>query len=223
MPTAIARALLQLGDARILAVLGTSVLLSIGCFVAAWFGIDLVLVHWLGGTHAQGWFTLLGGLATLGLAWLLFPPVSSAFVALFLERVAAAVEARHYPELPPAPGLPWSQALACSLRFLLLVLGVNALLLVLLLVPPAYAVGYFVANGWLLGREYFELVAWRRASPDLARRLHREHAFELWLSGVALTFLFTLPVVNLLAPVLATAVMVHRFEAWRGRAAADAA
>lgn len=218
MPTAFLRALGQLTDPPILRVLGASVMLSLACFLAAWFGIGWLL------TSVQltdfGWLDtaldVLGGLATLVLTWFLFPLLASVFIGLFLERVATAVEGRHYRHLPPAPGIPWGLAVWCSVRFLALVLVLNTLLLLLWFVPPAYPIGYFAVNGVLLGREYFELVALRRVDPATMRRLRARHSLELLGAGAFGAFLLTIPLVNFLAPVLLTAAMVHRFEAWRG-------
>jgi CysZ protein len=216
MIKAVARGLGQLFDPRILGVLGGCVLASIACFVAVWFAVDWLLVAWLGDeAPATGLLGILGGLTTVVLAWLLFPLVTSAFVALFLERVARIVEQRHYPDLPPAAGLPWLQALASSLRFFAVVLAANALLLLLLFFPLAWSIGYLVVNGLLIGREYFELVAFRRLTLPAARAMRTRHASELLLMGAGFAFLMTLPLVNLVIPVLATAVMVHRFEDWR--------
>ena len=217
MALAISRALGQLFDPRILTLLGVCVVLSTGCFVAVWFGVDWLLRAGLGDYVSSSWLLgTLGGLVTLVLAWFLFPFVASAFVLLFLERVARVVEARHYPDLPPAPGLPLLSAIGSSLGFLASVLLANVLLVVLLVfVPIAYPIGYFVVNGWLLGREYFELVALRRVSPAAARTMRDRRQPELLLTGIGLTFLFTLPIVNLVIPILATATLVHRFENWR--------
>lgn len=214
---AFVRALGQLFDGRILGLIGGCVLLSLGCFVGAWFLIDWSITSLLADSGVTktlvGW---LGGLATIVAAWFFFPIVASAFVGLFLESVARTVEARHYPGVGPAPGLPFLTAVGSSLRFLILVIGANALLLLLLVfAAPSYPIGYFAVNGFLLGREYFELVALRRLRPDAARSLRVQHQGELLLTGVAFTFLLTLPFVNLVIPILATAVMVHRFEDWR--------
>jgi len=224
MLTAFSRALGQLTDPRILRILGACVLLSIACFVASWTGIAWLLTS----TRLAEWDLLetmldvLGGLATLVLTWFLFPVVTCAFVALFLDRIAAAVEAKYYPDLPRSPGIPWWQGLLCSLRFLGLVLVLNALLLLLMMlllfVPPAYPFvpfGYYAVNGFLLGREYFDLIALRRLDPGAARVLRSRHAGELFATGAVGAILLTVPFVNFVAPVLVTAAMVHRFEAWR--------
>ncbi len=216
MARAIALALAQLFSGPILGVLGACALLSALCFVLLWLGIDFALLHWFGDTWlATTVVGVLGGIATFALAWVTFPLVAGAFVGLFLEHVAALVERRHYPELPAAKGLPFVQGIAVSVRFLVVLLAANALLLVLLLVPPVYAVAWLVVNGWLVGREYVELVAMRRVAPAEADALRRRHRVECFATGVALALLMPLPIVNLVLPVLATAVVVHRYHDWR--------
>lgn len=218
MFAAFSKALNQLFDPRILRILGGSVLLSVGCFVVVWVAVAWTLTNV--DFFETGWLEttldVLGGLATLALTWFLFPMVAMAFIGLFLEHIARAVEAKHYPYLEKAPGISFLQGLGSTLRFLGLVIVVNLLLLVLLLFPPAYPVGYLFANGFLISREYFDLVALRRMQPAQARALHRQHTGEMLALGILTAFLLTLPFVNFIAPVLATAAMVHRFEAWRG-------
>lgn len=218
-------ALAQLGDRRILRLLGRCVLLGVAAFAALWVAVGWLLAQT--SVTAIGWLEaaldVLGGLATLALTWLLFPTVLAACVGLFLEPVAAAVEARHHPHLPPAAGLPWWTALGASLRFLLVALVVNLLLLALLAWPPIYPVAYLAANGWLVGREYVELVALRRGPPAAARALRAAHRGELLVFGVVVTALLAVPAANLLVPVVATAAMVHRVQAWSRRAAAQGA
>lgn len=217
MIRAFARALDQLFDPAILRVLGASVALSLVCFVLVWsgvgwllFGTDLFDIPWLETT-----LDVLGGLVTLVVTWFLFPMLASTFVGLFLERVATAVEARHYPWLPKAPGQPWWETIGPSLRFLGIVVGLNLLLLPLWLVPILYPIAYYVVNGFLLGREYFELVALRRLDRATVRSLHFRHGSELLAMGVVGAFLITVPIANFLVPVVLTAAMVHRCEEWR--------
>jgi uncharacterized protein involved in cysteine biosynthesis len=217
MLTAFTRAIGQLDDPRVVRVLGASVLASAAVFVALWIGTGWLLTS--SALVDTGWIDaaldVLGGLATLALTWVLFPSVVSGLIGLFLERIAAAVEARHYPELPKAPGLPFVAGVLATVRFLALVVALNVLLLALLAFPPAYPVAWFAANGWLLGREYFEFIALRRLAPAEARALRRRHGGELLLMGVVTAGMLAVPLLNLIAPVLATAAMVHRFEAWR--------
>ncbi|MBL8728194.1 MAG: EI24 domain-containing protein [Planctomycetes bacterium] len=220
MVHAFVRALGILFDRRILGVLGACAMLSALTFVALWWVLHWLLTSVLVDTGpVQRVLDWLGVLAALIAAWFLFPVVTSAFVGLFLDRVARIVEARHYPLLPPATGLPWHQALLAALQFFGLMLLANAALLLLWFFPLAYPVGFFVVNGLLLGREYYDLVSQRRLDLPAARALRRRHEPELILTGAGITFLLTVPFVNLIAPVFATAAMVHRFESWRRPAA----
>jgi CysZ protein len=220
MLTAFLRAIGQLTDPPILRVLGASVMLSIACFAAAWFGIGwlLVSIHLWDVPGLDTAIAVLGGFATLILSWLLFPLLVSTFVGLFLDRVATTVEAKHYRGLPPAKGLPWWQGLWCSARFLGLVLVMNVLLLLLLFVPPLYPVGYVVVNGMLIGREYFDLVALRRVDPASAKTLRKRCGFDVFVMGAIGAALAMIPLANFVAPILLTAAMVHRFEAARTQA-----
>ena len=90
---------------------------------------------------------------------------------------------------------------------------VNICLLIFLLIPPVFPFVFYAANGYLLGREYFELVALRRVQPQDAKRLRRENRREIFVSGVVVALLLTVPVVNLAAPVIGVAVMAHLFAA----------
>lgn len=217
MLRAISLAFGQLFSGPILTVLGACTLLSIACFVGVWYGIDWAFERWIGDAADEyGVLSVLGGLATLVLAYFTFPIVTTAFVGLFLDHVAAVVERQHYPHLPKAKGLPIAASIGVALRFVAVLLLANVLLLLLLLfVPPSYPVAWIVVNGWLIGREYLELVAMRRVSAREADSLRRRHGFECLATGAAIALLFTVPLLNLVVPVVATAIMVHRYHDWQ--------
>jgi len=150
------------------------------------------------------------------LAFIMFPALATLFIGLFLDDVAEAVEQRHYPGDQPGRALPMGVALAVTLRFTLLVIVLNILVLPLYVVviwfPPINMLIFYSLNGYLLGREYFELVARRHApEPDVAT-LRKRNGMRVFLPGVVITFLLTIPFVNLLAPMVATAAMVHVFK-----------
>lgn len=222
MLRAFQRAIEQLFDRRIFGVIGACFALAVACSIAVWFGITYAITSFrlVDEDWAQTLIGVLGGIAALVPTWFLFPLLLSAFIGLFLDRIARAVEARHYPDLPPAPGLPVAQAVLATVRYLGLLVVVNVALLGLLtlglfLLGPVYAVGYYVANGYLLAHEYFDLVALRRVGVADARLLRSRHGMPLLLMGMATAFLLTVPFVQFVAPVIATAAMVHRFEDWR--------
>ncbi len=148
----------------------------------------------------------------LGLTWLLFPAVSTMFIVIFLDDIVAAVERRHYPDDPPGRPLPLGRSIVLSIRFAVLVVVLNILVLPLYLVVISLPLIFYSLNGYLLGREYFELVAYRHADEATARDLRRRHRIRCFLAGVVTAVLLTVPVVNLLAPIIATAAMVHLFK-----------
>jgi len=155
------------------------------------------------------------------LALLLFPAAALGLQSLFLDSVAEAVEARHYPGLAPARKQRVGEIVGTALRLAAIALGLNLLLLVVWLVllviaTPIAPIPFYLVNGYILGREYFELVALRRMGPVEAGVLRKQKLGWNMVDGVALTFLFTIPIVNFAAPIIAAAYMTHRFHrVWR--------
>jgi CysZ protein len=217
---AFVKAIEQLGDPAIRRVLWVSLGLSVLAFALVWAGVGYLLTQTT--VFQIGWLDtaidVLGGFATLALSWLLFPAVVSTTTGFFLEGVADAVERRHYPNLPPARTQPLQEIFASTAKFFGLMLLLNLILLPVLLIPPVFPFVFYGINGYLLGREYFELVAARRLDPVERRSLRRRHGRTLFIAGMLIAFLLTVPIVNLIAPLVGTAAMVHLFEAIRHEA-----
>lgn len=213
------RGMAALGDPAIRAVLWLSVGISVAVYVVLWLCVGALL------TQLQAFETpwietvvdVLGGLGTVFLSILFFPAVVSATIGAFLETVAERVEARNYPGLPAARSVSFSESIAGSLRFLGIVVAANVFILFFLLVPPVFPFVFFGVNAYLLSREYFELVALRRAEPKAVQVLRRANRGQLIIFGLVVTFLLTLPFINLLAPLVATAAMVHLYHRLTGR------
>ena len=206
----------QLGDKSTGRVLWLSIAAALVVFGLLWGGVGWVLTRTA--ITDIGWvetiIDVLGGVATLVITWFLFPGVVSAVIGLLLDGIAGRVELRHYPALPPARDQPVGEMVITTLRFLGLVVAFNLLTLPFLLFPPIFPFVFYAVNGYLLSREYFEMVAMRRLGSAEATRLRRSHRGTLFVAGLALAFLLTVPVVNLLAPIVGTAAMVHLFHAW---------
>jgi CysZ protein len=140
------------------------------------------------------------------------PPVAALFASLFLDQIANRIEARDYPD-QPARGASFATILRAGLKLAALVVGVNLLLLPFDIgLPGVGEILSLAANGWLLGREYFELAALRHIPLDEATRLRRINGGVIWLSGVLIALASMVPVLNLAAPLLGTALMVHLFH-----------
>ncbi|SEO04254.1 EI24 domain-containing protein [Palleronia pelagia] len=149
----------------------------------------------------------------LFLSTFLMVPVASAFTSLFLDDVTDAVEARHYPALPPAPRLSFGRGLSDSLKFLGVIAGANiAAFALYLMVPPFAPLIFFGLNGFLLGREYFQLIAARRLGPKGARRMRRRHGMRIWIAGCLMAVPLVVPLLGLVVPVLGAATFTHLFH-----------
>lgn len=218
MITAIRKTIAQfLSDPRLwLVVVGASVVSLLG-FAGLWWGVREG-VAWLAGHWPKyaGW--LKWGQGTLGFitALLLFPTLFVLVASLFQERVADLVEDRYYPELPKADGAPLRSAILAAVRFFFMMLTVNLLALpfylTLLWVAGSGAVLMLLVNGILTGREYYEIVALRRLSRLDMDASRRQNRWAYFLTGTCIAGLALVPVVNLLAPVMGIAMMVHVFH-----------
>jgi CysZ protein len=155
---------------------------------------------------------VVAGLGLLLAMVFLAAPVTAAFAGLFLDRIAALVEAVHYAADRPGTPLAALPALLTGLRFFAVTVAVNLLVLPLLLFGIGFAV-LLVANAYLIGREYFEMIAMRHLAPFEARRLRRRHSVRLLLSGLLPALLALLPLANLLVPMFATSYFTHVFKA----------
>ncbi len=221
MIKAIGLAIGQLSDRGFRGVLWRSIGLAALVFVLLWLGVGFLVANTA--LFATGWLEgvvdVLGVAAVLVLTWFLFPAVIGVILSFFLEDAANAVDRRHYPHLPPARNQPIVEIVVTTLKFLGIALVLNLVALLFLLVPPLFPFVFYGINGYLLGREYYELVALRRLDPVSALGVKRTRQAPLMGFGVLVAFAFTVPIVNLLTPLIATAAMVHMVETWRQRGA----
>lgn len=174
-------------------------------------GLTLPRLGTVHGVHQiVGWGSLL---LMLVLSVFLMVPVASAFSGLFLEDVAAAVEARHYPALPPVAMVGFWDGIVGSINFFGVIVAVNIVaLLAWPFAGPLIPLLFWGMNGYLLGREYFEMAAARRIGRDGARALRRANKGTVWLAGVLMAAPLSLPVINLFVPVLGAATFTHLFH-----------
>lgn len=208
----------QLDDPTIRRVLAFAAVMAALVLAAAWYGLSWLLtgtvatgIAWLDGP--LNWIAQVLGVAAVAvMAWLFYPGLAGAFAGIFLEEVAAAVERRHYPNLPVPRDISIGQATIAALRMAGTTVGLTLLALPLLVIPGLGLVAFLLLNGWLLGRGFFEIVALRRLSPAEAAGLRRTHRLKLLLPGLIIAGAMAVPVFNLMAPVLATVLMVHLFH-----------
>jgi CysZ protein len=156
------------------------------------------------------WAAALGSLLVIVVAlFFAMPAVISLIAGFFLDEIAGEVERTHYPADVPGREQPLGRSVILSIKFAALVLLVNIGALLLALVPGVNLVVWWLANGYLLGREYFELAAMRFMTPEMARALRRKHRGRVFLGGLMIAAMLAIPIVNLATPLVATAFMVH--------------
>jgi uncharacterized protein involved in cysteine biosynthesis len=219
----ILKAIGQVGDSRFLKVLG----LGVGLTIALLFAFTVVFAYTIGAiipdSFALPWIgeiTWIDNVASLavipimiGASIFLMVPVASAFTGFFLDDVADAVEAQHYPGRRPVSRVPFSEGIVESAKFLVVLIFVNlfALILYILFAPIAPLI-FWSVNGLLLGREYATLVAQRRLGLKGARAYRSTNAFAIWILGFVMAIPLTIPVINLFVPILGVAAFTHQFH-----------
>ncbi len=221
------KALGQLPDPRFRRVL----LLGVGLTIALLAGLTVALA-WVAGFFIPETVTLFGleitwldsiasgatVLLMLLLSVVLMVPVAAAFTGIFLDDVAEAVEQKHYPQAGEVGHLPVVDTLRDSMSLILVTIGVNLVALILMFfVGPLAPVLFWAVNGYLLGREFFQMAAMRREGRDGANRLRRRHGGQVWLAGTLMAVPLSVPLVNLLIPVIGAATFTHMYHRLAGR------
>ena len=201
--------------------------LTLLALVALWFGLTSLL-EWLALPWLQtllpgmpSWAGWLGGIiAAIALAFgmaLLIAPVTAVVAGLFLDDIAEVVERTDYPGDPTGRAMPALRSLVLSARFLGVVILGNIVALLLLLVPGVNIAAFFIVNGYLLGREFFEFAAMRFRGEEEARALRRHYAGTVFLAGLVIAAFLAVPLLNLVTPLFAAAIMVHLHKAVSAR------
>jgi uncharacterized protein involved in cysteine biosynthesis len=220
------RSIAQFDDPRFRRVLWrglglTIVLLAAACLLVI-YGVNQLLSSGLvaGVIGDQSWlgslFNIGGVLFTIALSIWLMVPVASAIIALFLDEVAQAVEARHYPHLPKQAAAKLQDQILVSIRFLgLLILANIGALILSMILPFLGPVVFWATNGYLMGREYFQMAAMRRLPRAQAQELLRRHQGSIWRAGILMAIPLTIPLVGLFIPILGAATFTHLFERLR--------
>src|SRR3954453_6877655 len=224
MVSALLRAFADLTDPAVRRLTALGLALALAIFLLIWTAVATLLARAAPFEWAPlNWLVdLLGGLAVLGVSWLVYPAIVTMAVGVFLGRIAGGVEALHYPESGPARRASVAETVATTARLMAITLLLNLLALPIYLLMPGVNIFVFLGiNGYLFGREYFEAVALRRLEPHAARAARRRAGGRIFAAGVVIAGLFAIPLVNLIAAVIATAFMVHLLARMRGGSIRD--
>jgi len=188
-----------------------SIGLAIGLIIVLGIGAHYGLTYFvtLDWAWAQITVDILAGIGIIIGGIFLVPPITSLIAGLFLDDVAGKVERNDFIDMAEGTALPIGRSLVLSIKFFGLMLAVNLVALLLLLVPGVNLIVFYVANGYLLGREYFQLAAMRYRTEDEAALVRRHHSVAIFIAGLIIAVVVSIPILNLITPVFATIFMVR--------------
>lgn len=197
--------------------LGLTVLVLVGLWFAVRFLFETVAIPFFSGftPDMPNWVdnagTFAGFAASVAFAFLLaflIAPVSAIIAGLFLDDVAETVEAS-YRGSRIGRALDLLPSILLSVKFFGIVILGNLMAFALLWVPFVNIAAFFVINGYLLGREYFEFAALRYRPEAEAKALRSRYGLTVFAAGLVVAALLAVPILNLLTPLFAAAMMVH--------------
>ncbi|MEO5938383.1 MAG: EI24 domain-containing protein [Sphingomonas sp.] len=215
----------DLTDPAILRVFVKTIVLTLVVFLllgaGLWFTTRWLVIDQLGWDETAGNLAAISGfLAMLLFGWVLFRAIAVAVIWLFGDEIVIAIERRHYPDaLANAHHVPVARSLALGLKSAGRALLVNIVLapvyVVLLVTGLGTPLLFYAANGWLLGADLGEMVAARHLSSADTKQWAHDTRWRRWDLGVIVAALMSVPVVNLIAPVLGAAMATHQFHGRR--------
>lgn len=159
---------------------------------------------------ALAWvLSIMAGLGIVTGALFLMPTIAAFIGSFFVDETAEAVEREYYSTDPVGRALPFLRAMIEGLKIAALTLLVYFCALPFIFFAGLGVIILFLANSYLLGREYFELAAMRFHPPYEAKAMRKANAAYVFLAGMVIAVFVSIPVVNLATPVFAMAFMVH--------------
>ena len=160
--------------------------------------------------HALIWvLAIMAGFGLFAGAVFVMPAITAFLASFFSDEIAAQVEHTHYPTDPPGVAVPvWTAGIE-GLKTALLAFVVYLVAVPFLLFAGLGFIIFFIANAYLLGREYFLLAAMRFHSVEEAKALRKLHHTSVFTAGLFIAAFVSIPLLNLATPLFGMAFMVH--------------
>jgi uncharacterized protein involved in cysteine biosynthesis len=227
-------AITQMFSAPLRAILWKTIALALALIVVVAAALERLIVHLVGlggasvettlGPHAHtpvdalAWLlSIAAGLGILVGSVMLMPAVTAVVGSFFADHIADEVERGYFPADPPGKALPLSLALWEGAKTAVLAVVIYLCAVPLLIFVGFGAVIFFLATAYILGREYFELAAMRFWSPPQAKALRRDNWVRVYAGGLLIAAVVSIPIINLVTPLFAMALMVHVHKRVGGR------
>ena len=160
-----------------------------------------------------GWLGFIAVIVfSIGLALLialLVAPITAMIGGYFMDDAAEIIEKTDFPDDPVGQPMPLGRSLVISLKFLGLSIIGNIIAFILYFLPGVNLIAFYAINGYLLGREYFEFAACRHRTEKNAHEFYKHNALTVFFVGLIIALFVSVPVLNLLTPLFATAIMTY--------------
>ncbi|WP_299809173.1 sulfate transporter family protein [uncultured Roseibium sp.] len=187
---------------------------TLGVLLVIWIALQGLVANFV--ELPYGWMdtalSVLTGIGAVFVLGFLIAPISALFAGFFQDEIADIVETRDYPGDGPGRALPLGQSIGQTIKFTGVVVLGNLFALLLLLVPGVNLIAFFMVNGYLLGREFFEFAAMRFMPPAEAKAFRKARGGTVFLGGLVIAALLAVPILNLVTPIFATIFMMHLFK-----------
>jgi len=161
----------------------------------------------------------LAGAAGILLTGFLLLPIAGLFIGIFIDEISGAVEGRFYAHDKPGVDQSLKDGVITGLKFAGVLLAVNLILLPFYFFMPLVP---WLANAYLIGREYFEMVALRHHNYKETQRLRRQYRWHVYAAGILIAGLLMIPILNFAVPLVGVAFMVHWYKNLTGSVPQDA-
>ena len=208
----------QISEPSLRQILVKSVLISLisilACGLLAWILLEKFGLFGFG--FLDTFLPWIGGALTVLIGFVFFPSTIMVIGGLFSDEIIAIIEEKHYPKNIGSNRVPLLVSIRTGLTLIIIATIINICLLPFyalgMLLPGLSFVIFYLGNGYLIGRELFENVAQRHLAVNEARKLRKRCFLKILLGGGLITFVATIPLINLATPLLGAGFMVHLYH-----------
>tara|TARA_B100001027_G_scaffold66431_1_gene45198 strand:+ start:567 stop:1247 length:681 start_codon:yes stop_codon:yes gene_type:complete len=186
----------------------------IACGLLAW--VLLEKFGLLGFGFLDTFLPWIGGALIVVIGFVFFPSTIMVIGGLFSDEIISTIEERHYPKNIGSNHVSLLISIRTGLTVIIIATIINICLLPFyalgMLLPGLSFVIFYLGNGYLIGRELFETVAQRHLPVNEARQLRKRFFLKVLLGGGLITFVATIPLINLATPLFGIGFMVHLYH-----------
>ena len=208
----------QISEPSLRQILVKSLLISlvsiIACGLLAW--VLLEKFGLLGFGFLDTFLPWIGGALIVVIGFVFFPSTIMVIGGLFSDEIISTIEERHYPKNIGSNHVSLLISIRTGLTVIIIATIINICLLPFyalgMLLPGLSFVIFYLGNGYLIGRELFETVAQRHLPVNEARQLRKRYFLKILLGGSLITFVATIPLINLATPLFGIGFMVHLYH-----------